>query len=120
MFAPLLAWLERRVTWLLVSVVPIAYVLFYGLASHFFTAPFKSICTQRSDLSEHGGCGSCGEAGVSFQARTCATRQVVLSGCVGLGVLGVRRSGAHRIARPGCIRAAYDALAFVRRLGPCS
>jgi hypothetical protein len=27
-FAPLLAWLERRVTWLLVSVVPITYVLF--------------------------------------------------------------------------------------------
>ena len=39
----MLAWLERRVTWLLVSVVPIAYVLFYGLASHFlprYSSPF--------------------------------------------------------------------------------
>ena len=43
LLAPLLAWLERRLTWLLVSVVPIAYVLFYGLASHFlprYSSPF--------------------------------------------------------------------------------
>lgn len=43
LLAPLLAWLERRVTWLLVSVVPISYFLFYGLASHFlprYSSPF--------------------------------------------------------------------------------
>ena len=43
LLAPLLAWLERRVIWLLVSIVPISYILFYGLASHFlprYSSPF--------------------------------------------------------------------------------
>lgn len=35
LLAPLLAWLERRLSWLLVSVMPVALFLFYSLVSHF-------------------------------------------------------------------------------------
>ena len=43
LLAPVMACLERRRSWLLVSVVPLAYFLFYGLVSHFlprYSSPF--------------------------------------------------------------------------------
>ena len=43
LLAPVMACIERRVSWLLVSIVPLAYYLFYSLVSHFlprYSSPF--------------------------------------------------------------------------------
>ena len=43
LLAPLLAWIERRPSWLMVSVVPVSFFVFYSFLSHFlprYSTPF--------------------------------------------------------------------------------
>ena len=43
LLAPLLAWIERRPSWLMVSIVPVSFFIFYSFLSHFlprYSTPF--------------------------------------------------------------------------------